>query len=54
MSNTPDYVVVLSGGMDSAVLLAHILSLGKSAAAVSFDYGSKHNGRELPMAAGYY
>ncbi|UZP66997.1 7-cyano-7-deazaguanine synthase QueC [Desulfovibrio mangrovi] len=47
-----DAVIVLSGGMDSAVLLAHELSLGTRVAALSFDYGSKHNSRELPMAAG--
>jgi 7-cyano-7-deazaguanine synthase len=45
-----DAVIVLSGGMDSAVLLAHELSLGTRVAALSFDYGSKHNPRELPMA----
>lgn len=46
-----DAVIVLSGGMDSAVLLAHELSQGVRVAALSFDYGSKHNSRELPMAA---
>ena len=46
-----DAVIILSGGMDSAVLLAHELSLGARVAALSFDYGSKHNSRELPMAA---
>ncbi len=46
-----DAVIILSGGMDSAVLLAHELSLGACVAALSFDYGSKHNSRELPMAA---
>ncbi len=46
-----DAVIVLSGGMDSTVLLAHELSLGTRPAALSFDYGSKHNDRELPMAA---
>jgi len=45
-----DAVIILSGGMDSAVLMAHELSLGASVAALSFDYGSKHNARELPMA----
>ncbi len=45
-------VIVLSGGMDSAVLLAHALDQGKTVEAISFDYGSKHNLRELPMAAG--
>ena len=46
-----DTVIVLSGGMDSTVLLAHELSRGAKPAALSFDYGSKHNDRELPMAA---
>jgi 7-cyano-7-deazaguanine synthase len=45
-----DAVIVLSGGMDSAVLLSHELSRGQRVAALSFDYGSKHNHRELPMA----
>jgi len=43
-------VIVLSGGMDSAVLLADTLAKGYDTAAISFDYGSKHNARELPMA----
>ncbi len=47
-----DAVVVLSGGMDSAVLMVHALNRGKKVTALSFDYGSKHNSRELPMAAG--
>lgn len=46
-----DTIIVLSGGMDSAVLLADSLDCGKKLAAISFDYGSKHNDRELPMAA---
>ena len=45
-----DAVLILSGGMDSAVVLAHELSRGTRVAALSFDYGSKHNARELPMA----
>ncbi|SMC56449.1 7-cyano-7-deazaguanine synthase [Desulfocicer vacuolatum DSM 3385] len=45
-----DAIIVLSGGMDSAVLLADTLEQGKTVEAISFDYGSKHNGRELPMA----
>lgn len=45
-----DAVIVLSGGMDSAVLLSHELSRGQRVSALSFDYGSKHNHRELPMA----
>lgn len=45
---TKDGLIVLSGGMDSVTLLYEYqdsLSL-----AVSFDYGSKHNARELPFA----
>lgn len=45
-----DSLLVLSGGMDSTVLLADSLARGKEVAAISFDYGSKHNNRELPMA----
>lgn len=45
-----DSVVVLSGGMDSIVMLAHVLNKGETAAGLSFDYGSRHNGREIPMA----
>jgi len=45
-----DSVVVLSGGMDSTVLLADALDKKKAVAALSFDYGSRHNWRELPMA----
>lgn len=43
-------IIVLSGGMDSTVLLAESLANGRQVAAISFDYGSKHNVRELPMA----
>ncbi|MCG8633735.1 MAG: 7-cyano-7-deazaguanine synthase QueC [Desulfobacterales bacterium] len=46
-----DYVVVLSGGMDSCVLLSDLVQRGKRVRAISFDYGSKHNDRELSMAA---
>lgn len=45
-----DTVVVLSGGMDSAVLLADCVAKGQRCVAISFDYGSKHNACELPMA----
>lgn len=43
-------VIVLSGGMDSAVLLTKELADGHAVTALSFDYGAKHNCRELPMA----
>ena len=45
-----DCLVVLSGGMDSTVLLTDSVSRYTKVAAVSFDYGSKHNDRELPLA----
>ena len=45
-----DSVVVISGGMDSIVMLADVLGKGKSVEGLSFDYGSKHNRREIPMA----
>lgn len=45
-----DCLVVLSGGLDSTVLLIDTVSRNAKVAAVSFDYGSKHNARELPLA----
>ena len=43
-----DGLIVLSGGMDSVTLLYEYQD--SLALAVSFDYGSKHNARELPFA----
>ena len=43
-------VVLLSGGMDSVVAFRHALEEHEVVAAVSFDYGSKHNHREIPCA----
>ncbi len=43
-------VVLLSGGMDSAVLAYHLLSLGYELKAISFQYGQKH-ARELDSAS---
>jgi len=43
-------VVVLSGGMDSAVLLARYVKGGDSVCTISFNYGSKHNEREHQSA----
>lgn len=51
MTLTPDCVLVYSGGMDSTVLLYELVSQGRRPAALSFDYGSRHNARELPLAA---
>ena len=44
-------VVLLSGGMDSVCALYEARTRHTVAACLSFDYGSKHNARELPMAA---
>ncbi len=47
---TNEAVLLLSGGMDSGVLLAVLSSEYAKIHAVGFDYGSKHNARELAMA----
>lgn len=44
-------VVLCSGGMDSVTALHWARRHHEVAAAVSFDYGSKHNHREIPCAA---
>ena len=44
-----DSLIVLSGGMDSVTMLYEYRQ--KIALAVSFDYGSRHNERELACAA---
>jgi 7-cyano-7-deazaguanine synthase len=51
MSTLPPAVVLLSGGMDSVTALYHTAAERSVTAAVSFDYGAKHNARELPEAA---
>ena len=43
-----DSVLILSGGMDSVTLLYDYQD--RIALAISFDYGSKHNAREIPFA----
>jgi 7-cyano-7-deazaguanine synthase len=43
-------IVLLSGGLDSVAVLYHTATTDRVAAAISFDYGSKHNPRELPCA----
>lgn len=45
-----DVVILLSGGLDSGVLLAWAKDRYASVHAVSFDYGSKHSHKELFMA----
>jgi len=44
-------VVLCSGGMDSVTALYWAREAHTVSAAVSFDYGSKHNHREIPLAA---
>ncbi|MBX9743309.1 MAG: 7-cyano-7-deazaguanine synthase QueC [Chthoniobacterales bacterium] len=44
-------IVLLSGGLDSTTLLYEMERDHEVVAALSFDYGAKHNHRELPMAA---
>lgn len=43
-------VVLLSGGMDSVTAFHHAGIGHEIVAALSFDYGSKHNVREIPFA----
>ncbi len=47
-SDMKDSVIVLSGGMDSTTLLHE--RKDQLALAVTFDYGSKHNAREIECA----
>ena len=35
-------VMALSGGMDSTALLMHLLAMGETVTAISFEYGQKH------------
>jgi 7-cyano-7-deazaguanine synthase len=42
--------VLLSGGMDSVTALYEARTSHEVVACLSFDYGSKHNSRELPYA----
>lgn len=44
-------LVLLSGGMDSATALHWAAAEHEVTGAVGFHYGSRHNDRELPMAA---
>lgn len=43
-------IVLLSGGMDSTTLLYLMHKQHEVVGAVSFDYGSKHNHKEIPYA----
>ncbi|MEX1116790.1 MAG: 7-cyano-7-deazaguanine synthase QueC [Akkermansiaceae bacterium] len=42
--------VLLSGGMDSVAAFYEALETHEVAACLSFDYGAKHNAREIPFA----
>ena len=46
--NTPDALIILSGGLDSVVQLHNYRK--RIALAVSFDYGANNNAREIEMA----
>jgi 7-cyano-7-deazaguanine synthase len=43
-------VVLVSGGMDSVTALHHAHARYEVVRALSFDYGSKHNHKEIPLA----
>ena len=43
-----DAVIILSGGMDSVTMLYDYQE--RIAVAISFDYGSNHNAKEIPFA----
>ncbi|MFN0128464.1 MAG: 7-cyano-7-deazaguanine synthase QueC [Verrucomicrobiales bacterium] len=42
-------VVLVSGGIDSVTALHHAVQSHRVVGALGFDYGSKHNPRELPL-----
>lgn len=48
IDNSKDSIIVLSGGMDSVTLLH--FEAERIALAVTFDYGSNHNAREIECA----
>lgn len=43
-------LILLSGGLDSVTALYHAHAEHEVIACLSFDYGAKHNAKELPMA----
>ncbi len=45
-----DVVCLVSGGLDSVVALHDAARVHRVIACLSFDYGSKHNHREIPLA----
>jgi len=51
MNSKAKVVVLLSGGMDSVSALYDTKQKHEVVGAISFDYGSKHNHKEIPFAA---
>jgi 7-cyano-7-deazaguanine synthase len=51
MGTKQKVVVLVSGGMDSVTALYEAAGKYRVMAGVSFDYGAKHNDREIPFAA---
>ena len=51
MESISKAVVLVSGGMDSVTALYDTANKFDLVAAVSFNYGAKHNDREIPFAA---
>lgn len=47
---TDSVIVLLSGGMDSVTAFYHARTQYNVKGAISFDYGSKHNHKEIPFA----
>ena len=46
-------VILVSGGMDSVTALYDAVRKYQVLSGISFDYGAKHNGREIPFAASH-
>ena len=53
MASETRVVVLLSGGMDSVSALYDATRHHQVVAGISFNYGSKHNDREIPFAANH-
>lgn len=43
-------LLLLSGGLDSTILLAHLVDAGYEVTTISYDYGQRHAERELAAA----
>jgi 7-cyano-7-deazaguanine synthase len=50
MGDKSKAVVLLSGGMDSVCAFYHAIKEHEVVAGISFDYGAKHNHKEIPFA----